>query len=294
MVRIPGGTFMQGSPQWVLDWLAAEPQAFPREWFADETPQIEVTLRPYRIDRSPVTVGEFREFVADTGYVTDAERAGFGVVYGPRFWEERPGACWRRPAGNGNGAGVADREDHPVVHVSWNDASAYARWAGKRLPTEAEWELAARGFEARIWPWGDTWDSRRANTAEFHAGPLGDRDRWWAWWQGQCAEHGGEPLTMPVGSFGDDGASPYGCWDMAGGVYEWVSTKSFLYDDSVVCDPAMRLTLGRYRGLRGGSWMNFRYQVRCSERMYGDPDGWSNFAVGFRCAAHDEDGSTRW
>jgi formylglycine-generating enzyme len=282
MVRVPGGRFMQGSPPWVLDWLDSQPQSFPREWFADETPQIEVTLGSFLIDRYPVTVGEFREFIAETGYVTDAERSGFGLVYGPRFWEERPGASWRRPTGTSRDTG--GRDDHPVVHISWNDATVYARWTGKRLPTEAEWELAARGVEYRIWPWGDTWDSYRANTAELHAGALGDRDSWWAWWKRECSERGGQPLTMPVGAFGECALSPYGCSDMAGGVYEWVSTASFLYDESVACDAALRMTMGRYRGLRGGSWMNFRYQVRCSERMYGHPGGWSNFAVGFRCA----------
>lgn len=266
----------------MLEWLAAEPQAFPPEWFADETPQIEVTLDPYLIDRHPVTVGAFAEFVADTGYVTDAERSGRSIVYGSRFWEEREGASWRRPAGGDDTTGT--RREHPVVHISWVDANAFARWAGKRLPTEAEWELAARGVDDRIWPWGNDWDSENANTVELHAGELGDRDSWWEWWKRECAEHGGEPLTLPVGSFGERGSSPYGCCDMAGGVYEWVSTPSFLYDETVPCDRAMRLTLGHYRGLRGGSWMNFRYQVRCTERMYGDPDGWSNFAVGFRCA----------
>jgi sulfatase modifying factor 1 len=266
----------------MLDWLAEQPQSFPREWFADETPQVEVTLGTFFIDRCPVTVAEFAEFVADTGYMTDADRAGYGLVYTRRFWEECLDASWRRPTG---GCDTVDRRgDHPVVHISWNDAAAYAQWAGKRLPTEAEWELAARGVDYRIWPWGNTWDRERANTAEFYAGALADRDSWWEWWKMVCDKHGGEPLTTSVGEFADGGSSPYGCCDMAGGVYEWVSTPASLYDDCGECDAAMRLMLGRYRGLRGGSWMNFRYQVRCSERMYGNPSGWSNFAVGFRCA----------
>lgn len=282
MVPVPGGWFLQGSPPWMLDWLDAEAQSFPREWFVDETPQFEVALEPFLIDRCPVTVAEFRDFVTDTGYQTDAERSGFGMVYGPRFWEERRGASWRRPTGVDRGND--DVDDHPVVHISWNDACAYAQWARKRLPTEAEWELAARGFEYRIWPWGNTWDRQKANTAEFHAGPLADRESWWAWWKTVCATRGGEPLTTSVGAFADCASSPFGCCDMAGGVYEWVSTPSFLYDEATECDPAQRMTTGRYRGIRGGSWMNFRYQVRCSERMYGNPNGWSNFAVGFRCA----------
>ncbi len=282
MVRIPGTTFLLGSPPWVLDWLAAEGQSFPTEWFRDETPQLEATVAPFWIDRYPTTVERFAEFVAATGYVTDAERAGSGIVYGERFWEERPGACWRRPGGEGTT--LEGRTDHPVTHVSWNDASAYARWAGARLPTEAEWELAARGPDYRIWPWGDEWDPANANTVELRTGPLGTREAWWEWWKSVCAAQGPMPLTTPVGSFSGRGDSVYGCSDMAGNVYEWVATTGFLYDEATECDPALRMAMGTFRGIRGGSWMNFRYQVRCSERMYGDPAGWSNFAVGFRCA----------
>lgn len=91
------------------------------------------------------------------------------------------------------------------------------------------------------------------------------------------------PQTTPVGAF-PGGDSVFGCSDMAGNVYEWTSSLSQMYDDEVECDPMLRMAMGRYRVIRGGSWMNFRYQVRCSERMHGDPSGWSNFALGFRCA----------
>lgn len=283
MCAIPGGTFWQGSPPWLLDWLDRQDQPLPRIWFADETPQVRRTLAPYRIDRYPVTVGQFQEFVTDTGYVTDAERAGFGMVYGEQGWMEQPGACWRAPGGAGTD--VASYQDHPVVHVSWTDAAAYARWAGKRLPTESEWEFAARGGNFRIWPWGDTWEPGNANTAEYHAGTLSTLTAWLEWWRDTCRRDGPLPLTTPVGSFAGRGDSVFGCGDMAGNVYEWTSTKSVLYDPTVDCDSAVRQTMGRYRVIRGGSWMNFRYQVRCSERMHGDPTGWSSFAHGFRCAA---------
>ena len=87
MLPVPGGAFLLGSPSWALDWLDAQAQSFPREWFIDETPQIPVSLGPFLIDRCPVTVAEYEDFVRETGYVTDAERAGTGLVYGQRFWE---------------------------------------------------------------------------------------------------------------------------------------------------------------------------------------------------------------
>src|SRR5688572_1893010 len=170
MLRIPGGCLLLGSPNWVLDWLQQEGQHFPRQWFTDETPQVEVTLAPFQMDRYPVTVARFREFVRQTGYVTDAERSGYGMVYSSQFWEELEGACWHRPGGWGSF--IEGYEDHPVVHISWNDATSYAEWAGKRLPTESEWELAARGFDFRLWPWGDGWSELNCNTAEYHARSL--------------------------------------------------------------------------------------------------------------------------
>ncbi|WP_028182933.1 formylglycine-generating enzyme family protein [Salinispora arenicola] len=282
MVRIPGGMFLQGSPPWLIDWLDQADQPLPRTWFADETPQVSRRLPPYRMDRHLVTVADFRRFVRATGYRTDAERRGFGLVYEALGWVERDGVCWHSPGGPDTGSPGYD--DHPVVHVSWEDANTYAQWAGKRLPTESEWEFAARGSGFRIWPWGDTWQVDHANTAELHAGPLNSLAAWREWWQAMCEKHGPVPHTTPVGMFSRQGDSALGCADMAGNVYEWTSTLSELYDEGVVCDPTVRMAMGRYRVIRGGSWMNFRYQVRCSERMHGDPTGWSSFAHGFRCA----------
>ncbi|MER7013627.1 SUMF1/EgtB/PvdO family nonheme iron enzyme [Saccharopolyspora sp. NPDC000359] len=281
MITITGGEFTPGAPPDQLDWLQTEGQAFPPEWFADEAAAHAVVLPDYRIDRFPVTVAQFREFVRDTGYRTDAERNGYGLVYTERYWAELEGACWSAPAGPG--VDPDERDDHPVVHISWPDAAAYASWAGKRLPTEVEWEFAARGRTGRLWPWGDTWDRTRANTAEFHAGELTSLEQWKGWWQGLHAKGGPVPQTTPVGAF-PRGASPSGCQDLAGNVYEWTSSTASSYGGGQECDPTIRSVMGRYRAIRGGSWMNFRYQVRCTERMYGDPDGWSNFALGFRCA----------
>ncbi|WP_433386159.1 formylglycine-generating enzyme family protein [Micromonospora sp. KLBMP9576] len=283
MCRIPGGQFRQGSPDWVLDWLEAADQPLPRQWFADETPQVTTVVRPYLIDRFPVTVGEYARFVQDTDYRTEAERRGFGLIYTERGWVERAGVTWRTPGGPGTGG--QDLNEHPVVHVAWADATAFATWSGRRLPTEAEWEFAARGPDFRIWPWGDAWDADAANTAELRAGPLSSLSAWQSWWRAECARNGPVPRTTAVGSFGARGESPFGCADMAGNVYEWTATLSRLYAGNSGCDPTVRMAMGRYRVIRGGSWMNFRYQVRCSERMHGDPTGWSSFAHGFRCAA---------
>jgi sulfatase modifying factor 1 len=274
--------FRQGSPPWLLDWLEGAGQPLPRTWFADETPQISQAVQAFWIDRYPVTVAEFSEFAHRAGYRSDAERRGFGMIYGEHGWAEREGVCWRAPGGPGR---ATERYgDHPVVHMSFDDASAYARWAGKRLPTESEWEYAARGARFRIWPWGDTWHLGYANTAEYHAGPLRTLEQWRQWWLSMHARHGPLPRTTPVGAFSGRGDSVFGCADMAGNVYEWTSTLSYLYDEATTCDPTVRMAMGRYRVIRGGSWMNFRYQVRCSERMHGDPGGWSTFAHGFRCA----------
>lgn len=284
MVLVPGGKFLMGSPEWVLDWLEDEEQAFGREWFTDETPQIEVTVAPFLIDKYPVTVQQFADFVRNTGYVTDAEQRGFGVVYTSRYWEEVPGACWSAPGGPETSIEMC--LDHPVVHISWRDAVAYSQWANKRLPTESEWELAARGFEYRLWPWGNKWENSRANSAEYWVGkyPLKQLSSWRESWLQICNQYGPFPQTTKVGLFEKRGETVFGVSDMAGNVYEWTASLCQLFGDRQLYDTMYQIAEGNYRVIRGGSWMNFRYQIRCSERIYGDPNGWSNFALGFRCA----------
>ena len=279
MIVIGGGSFLLGSPPWVLRWLAESDQPLPPDWFGDETPQVARDLAPYRIDRHPVTVAAFAEFVRATGYVTEAESRGFGMLY-QHGWTECEGVSWCAPAGPGS----VGHADHPVVNVSWNDATAYARWVGKRLPTEPEWEYAARGAGFRLWPWGNDWSPGKANTAEYHGGTMTTLADWKNWWATVHNRYGAISMTTPVGAFSPAGDSVFGCVDMAGNVYEWTATTSDLYAATARYEPSMLPTIGNYRVIRGGSWMNFRYQVRCSERMHGDPLGWSNFSLGFRCA----------
>lgn len=281
MLLIRGCSFLMGTPDWAIDWLLGQNQSFPREWFADETPQHKELLQDYWIDRYPVTVASFRSFIESTGYVTDAEKNGYGMVHSDNYWKVLESASWQAHAGLLNP--YRPPNDHPVVHISWDDASTYARWRGKRLPTEAEWEYAARGPEYRLWPWGNTWQPRYANTAEQN-GTMSSLAEWQKWWRSVYAIYGPIPQTTPVGQFTDVGSSVFDVSDLAGNVYEWTDSVSRIYGNRDECDSILLKVEGIYRVIRGGSWMNFRYQVRCSERMHGDPNGWSNFATGFRCA----------
>jgi formylglycine-generating enzyme required for sulfatase activity len=186
------------------------------------------------MDKLEVTNQEFERFVQETGYVTDAEKAG--------------DTSWRYYA--------EDKPQHPVVKVSWNDANAFCQWAGKRLPTEAEWEKAARGTDARIYPWGNQWDATRANAKE--------------------AGHRG---TTAVGSF-PAGASPYGVLDMAGNVAEWTTDWFKAYPGGDFYSPYFG---EKYRVIRGGGWFSDQNLVRTTERSASAVE-LANDDVGFRCA----------
>lgn len=236
MVLIPAGDFWMGSD----------------DKDENEKPMHKVHVEAFYIDKYPVTNAEFARFVEASGYVTEAEEANKGWIWQSE-WREVAGASWRRPTGPGSS--VDDKPDHPVVLVSWNDARAYCHWAGKRLPTEAEWEKAARGTDARKWPWGSEWDPTRLNSGER-----------------------GHGTTTAVG-FYPNGLSYYGVSDMAGNVWEWVDEWYKPYPGSSCKDEDFG---EKYRILRGGSWDSFGHNARCANRTRNLQRACVN-VNGFRC-----------
>jgi serine/threonine-protein kinase len=261
MVLVPAGEFVMGS----------------EELGDDERPVHRVYLDDFWIDRYEVTNERFTRFVAATGYQTEAERRGWGWLWKGSEWEEVKGADWRHP--RGLHSSIEGKMDHPVVLVSWNDADAYCRWAGKHLPSEAQWEKAARGPSTLRQPfdkaqdtaglgrglryaWGDEFDSAKANTKESK------RDD-----------------TTPVGSFSPQGNSPYGASDMTGNVWEWVADwyGSDYYSQAPLANPPGPAT-GAYKVLRGGSWSFDQVYAHTSFRYNVKPDYTYDF-TGFRCSS---------
>ncbi|GAA4837576.1 formylglycine-generating enzyme family protein [Kitasatospora terrestris] len=220
MVRIPGGSFLMGSD----------------DFYPEERPVHRVSVDGFWMDEHPVTVAAFRRFVKATGYVTVAERPPdpgdypgadpadlvpgalvFRRTSGPvdlddwrRWWSYAPGASWRRPYGEGST--LDGRERHPVTQVSFEDAAAYAAWAGKDLPTEAEWEFAARGgLAGAVFPWGDDFSPKGRRMANTWHGRF-------PWEFEPAGKLNAAPGTTPAGSYPPNG---YGLYDMAGNVWEW-------------------------------------------------------------------------
>jgi formylglycine-generating enzyme required for sulfatase activity len=217
----------------------------------------------------------FAEFVAATGYQTDAEKAGSGIVLNllSKDWRLTKGTDWRYP--RGPTTDIQGLDNHPVVQMSWNAATAYCEWAGRRMPTEAEWEKAARGTDGRKYPWGN--QAPAGNLLNFVDRNLdvqvGDR-----------SEDDGYPFTAPVGSY-PDGASPYGALDMASNVWERVA--DWYGDTSYASSPARNPTgpsSGDYRMIRGGSWSRAARHVRATVRLR-YPQGNQSSGLGFRCVA---------
>ena len=203
----------------------------------EDKPAHEVELPDFEIDRFEVTNADFAAFAQATGTQTYAEKAGY------RSWRDE----WQ--------VGVED--NHPVVMVTWDDANAFCEWAGKRLPSEAEWEKAARGEDPRTYPWGDEWDATRANVKD--AGLRG---------------------TAAVGSFGA-GASPYGVEDMIGNVWEWTADWYQPYPGNTSADAYYGET---FRVTRGGGWFDEKPQASATNRNAADPAKTANDDLGFRCA----------
>lgn len=220
MIEIPAGPFTMGS----------------NSDDAEDAPAREVELPTFEIDKFEVTNADFAAFVQATAYTTDAEEAG------KKSWRD---------------SFTTGKENHPVVRVTWNDASAYCTWLDKRLPTETEWEKAARGAEGFRFPWGNDWDPTKANVKAT-----------------------GLRGTVAVGSFGA-GASPYGVEDMAGNVHEWVVDWYQPYPGNTVGDAYYG---EQCRVIRGGGWFDNEPQVTAFTRNCAAPDTTISDEVGFRCA----------
>ena len=296
MVHLPSGTF----------WMGSDDPRFP-----DAGPVHQVKVDPFWIDRTDVTNAEFARFVEATKYVTVAEQkpdaasmpgvpaealvAGavvFAKPAGPvalddpgQWWQYVPGASWRHP--DGPSSDLHGRENHPVVDIAWPDAVAYARWAGKRLPTEAEWEYAARGgLDRQPYVWGESFSPNGKPMANTFQGHFPDRN---------TAEDGFAG-TSPVGSFPPNG---YGLYDMAGNVWQWCSDW---YRPDTYFAEAGALTINptgpttsldpaepniAKRVMKGGSYLctdQYCGRFMPGSRGKGDPDTPLNH-VGFRCVS---------
>lgn len=277
LVQLPGGTFAMGSVS----------------FYPDEAPVRTVEVAAFAIERHPVTNAHYAAFTADTGYLTVAERPLDPQLYpgvaeadlqpgamvfrptaGPvdlrdwrQWWDWAPGASWRHPFG-------PDSEcppDHPVVQVAYADALAYAQWAGRRLPTEAEWEYAARAGAESTYPWGEDVapaGELMANTWQGHFPYRNDGARGWAG-------------TSPVGTFPANG---YGLVDMIGNVWEWTATEFSGRIENPCCLPAD--DPGVSQALKGGSHLcapEYCHRYRPAARSPQSRDT-ATTHIGFRCA----------
>jgi formylglycine-generating enzyme required for sulfatase activity len=261
MVRIPAGEFRMGA--------SADSGGLP-----DEQPERSILLSAYYIDRFEVTNEAYLLFVSITGHRMPENSNSSATL-----WKDR------KP--------IPGIERHPVVNVSWSDAETYCRWAGKRLPTEAEWEKAARGTDGRRYPWGNRWDFSLANSASYWADRTVEFNSgadWEAFWiKGDGARIAkqkglnGEVLTMPIGSF-PSAVSVYGLFDMAGNAAEWVQDW---YDPNYYSSAPLTNPPGPQRGaiksMRGGSWLKPAVSLRTSDRDWGTMDSRPS-GTGFRCA----------
>ncbi len=243
MILIPERTFTIGS-----EGGDADP---------DEQPARQLKLGPFLIGRTEVTNAQFSKFVQATSYKSTAETTGNAKIWDGSQWVTEPDGSWRT---------LSERwgPDAPVVCVSWDDAQAYCRWAGGRLPTEAEWEAAARGPEGLEYPWGQTWDADRA------------------WHKDNSGMRAHEVGELP------SGASPFGCLDMSGNVWEWTSDYYDVYPGGSVQSDDFGT---KNRVARGGSWNSEgAKKFRGGYRSWDVPEA-CDAASGFRLLVPMEGGS---
>ncbi len=283
MVRIPAGEFAMGNDA---------PDAFPGD---GEGPVRRVHVGEFHIDATAVTNDQFGAFVAATGYRTETDRFGWsfvfdglidrrdrsavmdGTVPGAPWWTAVRGADWSHPYGPRSD--LQGLGDHPVVHVSWNDAAAYAAWAGKRLPTEAEWERACRGGrEGSTFPWGD----------ELQPGGEHRMNVWQGEFPRRNTGDDGYLATAPADAFAPNG---FGLYNTTGNVWEWVADFFSAHWHTRETDRTRRDPQGPPAGptrvLRGGSYLchvSYCNRYRTAGRTQNTPDT-STGHMGFRCAA---------
>jgi sulfatase modifying factor 1 len=267
MIRLDGGKFLMGNQS---------SEANPED---GEGPVRIVTLDAFYMDTYPVTNEQFAAFVQATGYVTEAETFGWSFLFhthvapeaieervpGVSWWCKVSGVDWRKPEAPAN---------HPVLHVSWNDAAAYSRWAGKRLPSEAEWEYAARGgLEQKAYPWGDDLTPEGRHLCNI--------------WQGEFPEHDtaedGYSAVGPVDAFPPNG---YGLYSMTGNAWEWCNDW---FDNAYHVLTTRVNPVGPPRGaakvMKGGSFLchkSYCNRYRVAARTANTPDS-ATENIGFRC-----------
>lgn len=277
LVSLPGGTFRMGSDA--------------GEGFAEdgEGPARQVQVSPFSLADTAVTNAQFRAFVRATQYITEAEQFGSSFVFWLQlpperrqaarrtaldlpWWVPVEGACWQRP--HGPGSSILDRLDHPVVQVSWHDAQAYCAWAGVRLPTEAQWEFAARaGLHGQRYPWGDEIPPEGRGVCQIWRGRFPDQP-----------EPGWEVGTVAARHFAPNG---YGLYQMAGNVWEWCADwfSPRYHLDTAAADPEQRVPTGR-RAMRGGSFLchaSYCNRYRVAGRSSNSPSS-ATSNIGFRVA----------
>jgi len=281
MALIEGGTFTMGTDA---------DEGFPED---GEGPAREVRVDSFYVDKFAVTNAQFLEFVRETGYTTDAERFGWSFVFeqfvddpdrdrvvrnvpASPWWVAVEGANWFRPTEPSSNVVEDDLLKHPVTHVSWQDAAAYADWAGKRLPTEAEWEYAASGGRERArFPWGDELEPDGQHRCNV--------------WQGEFPEHNtgadGYVSTAPVNAFEANG---YGLYNVCGNVWEWCAdwfSPDYHTTDAYDPDNPTGPADGEGRVMRGGSYLcheSWCNRYRLPARSKNTPDS-STGNIGFRC-----------
>lgn len=273
LVAIPGGWFEQG-----------EPHLATYEGDGDHLRPAQV--RPFLLAATAVTNRDFAAFVDATGHRTTAERCGWSFVFaallpddfpptrgvvGAEWWRLVDGARWNHP--EGPQSTLRDRWDHPVVHVSHHDARAYCQWTGTRLPTEVEWERAAKAGTTTTWPWGDDREPAGQHRMNVFQGRFPAADTGADGWIGTCPVDAYEP-------------NPYGLWNLVGNVWEWTSSPFTVGRPGHCCGPDTSTSSARLT-TKGGSYLcheSYCNRFRPSGRMGTTPDTTTG-NIGFRCAA---------